>query len=245
MNFTIFAGYLSEWLGVLAVIIILDRLGKMSRRPVNFQYPQREKGAVAVVYLLSLITSFFTCRIPTSYDILPGIELTQALEKEALMAVICLFPVSLALLYRKQPLLSAGWGRRQALNLALRVGLTLIFLSMFLRGKVFSITNGVTAAEGLSLLALAVICVAEETIFRGYIQLRMNSLLGERYGWWSTALLFLIWRIPLLLLNPAEFWIHLGICAIQSILLGWIMWKCNHVLASALYRTISEWLTII
>jgi membrane protease YdiL (CAAX protease family) len=245
MNLSTFAGYLSEFLGVIAVIIILDRTGKLTRRPVIFQYPQREKWAVLVISLLVFLVAFLIYRIPSSSDLIPAIHLDQSIERELLLAVICLLPATLALLYRKQPLLSTGWGHKPALKLALRVGLTLVFLSVFLRGKIYNLIDGVNASEGLTLLALAITCAAEETLFRGYLQLRLNSLLGERYGWLSTSLLFLLWQIPRLLFNPVDFWFQLGLRAIQSLLLGWIMWKCNHVLATTLYRTVSEWLSLI
>jgi membrane protease YdiL (CAAX protease family) len=245
MTLTMFASHLSEWLGVIAVLMILQRTGSLKIRPTLFQYPQREKWAALGVYALALAIAVMVYRLPFTPAVIPGLSASPGLEKQAFLALLCLLPAIVALLYRKQPLLSAGWGRRTALNMGLRVGLMLVFLTIFLRGKIYSLLGGLTAAEGMALLALVILSLAEETLFRGFLQLRLCSWLGDRYGWLITALLFLIWQVPRLLLNPAEFWLNLGMRAIQSLLAGWIMLKCNHVLAPALYRSVSDWLSLI
>lgn len=121
----------------------------------------------------------------------------------------------------------------------------LVFLTIFLRGKIFSLLNGVTAEEGFTLLVLIGISFAEESIFRGYIQMRLSSWLGDRNGWLLTSLLFVLWHLPRLIQNPTVLWANLGLLVVQSVLLGWAMQKGGHVIAPALYRAISDWLNIL
>ena len=232
----------SEFLGVIAVLLIAGTSGGLTFRPVDFKYPKREVRFSAVLYGLILLVSLglYSRLVPQ------GIFNMQApldyLQRELTLALISLVLGLGLLFYRHQPFLSAGWGKNPNLKTGLRVGLMLVFLTVFLRGKIFSLIDGVSAQEGLALLFCIVIAIAEESVFRGYLQLRLSAWLGKRNGWLLTSLAFVIWRLPILFFNPADFWINLFTLVIQSILLGWIMQKSGHVLAPGLYRAVSDWL---
>ncbi len=157
---------------------------------------------------------------------------------------IALAIFALALLGRGQPLLSAGW-RRTSLGPGLRLGLALAFLTIFLRGKIFSLLNGISGPEAYALLACLGIGLAEETIFRGYIQLRLCFWLGTRWGWLATAGLYVIWQLPRLAADPASLPLNLLLVAVQGLLLGWLALTSGGVLAPALYHAISEWVGFI
>ncbi|MEM5776503.1 MAG: CPBP family intramembrane glutamic endopeptidase, partial [Anaerolineaceae bacterium] len=117
--------------------------------------------------------------------------------------------------------------------------------TIFLRGKLMSIVNGVSAEEGVALALLLGISLAEETIFRGYLQLRMVSWLGQPAGWLAAAGMFILWRLPWVMVSAADVWVSLAVLVIQSVLLGWVMQKTGHTAAPALYRAISDWLTFV
>jgi membrane protease YdiL (CAAX protease family) len=123
----------------------------------------------------------------------------------------------------------------------LRIGLALAILVIFLRGKIFSIINGLTSQDGMALLACLGIGLAEETIFRGYIQMRLCFWLGQRWGLLATAGLFVIWQVPRLAADPANLPVNLLIVAAQALVVGWLALAGGNVLAPALYRAISEW----
>ncbi|MGD0004590.1 MAG: CPBP family intramembrane glutamic endopeptidase [Anaerolineaceae bacterium] len=235
MNFNSILLYVSEWLGVVAVIWLVRLSTRLKVKPVGFKYAARE-GYVSLglfVSILALAYFFFT-RVSQAPDAL-GL-LWQRLVVDGIALAI----FGLALLGRGQPLRSAGWGRA-TLSAALRLGLALAFLTIFLRGKVFSIINGVTAQAGLALLACLGIGLAEETIFRGYIQSRLCFWLGERWGWLATAGLFLVWQAPRLAADPANLPLNLLVVTVQGLVLGWLAQTSGNVLAPALYRAISEW----
>ena len=64
------------------------------------------------------------------------------------------------MLVRRQPLLSAGWNPKRLAN-AGRLALVLALLSVFLRGKAFTITNGFTPVEVTMLLVWLGIALAD------------------------------------------------------------------------------------
>ena len=234
---------LAETLGVIAVMMIAGTGGGMVFRPVEFKYPKREARVSLIVYILALgLAVLIYC---TGFDLNLPIAAETGLTQRLLLAILTLGVAAAALFIRRQPLLSAGWGGRQNLRLGLRTGLMLVFLTIFLRGKLTAIVNGISGGEGIELLLLIGICLAEETVFRGYLQLRVNSWLGTPRGWMLVSALFVLWQLPRLLLAPVTLWIDLPVLVIQSFLLGWMMQKTGHVIAPALYRIISEWITFL
>jgi membrane protease YdiL (CAAX protease family) len=231
--------YVSEWLGVVAVTWLVRLNTRLKARPVGFKYPARE-GYVSLGLFASILALayFFFTRIARAPDSL-GL-LWQRLTVDGIALAIC----AVALLGRGQPLRSAGWGR-DATSAGLRIGLALAILTIFLRGKIFSIINGVNVQDGSALLACLGIGLAEESIFRGYIQMRLSSWLGQRWGWLATAGLYLVWQIPRLAGDPATLPINLLIVAVQGLVLGWLAQTGGNVMAPAIYRAISEWASFL
>jgi hypothetical protein len=130
---------------------------------------------------------------------------------------------------------------------ALQMGFALAILTIFLRNRVMDVLAGMKPAE-LNLLLLAIgISLAEETIFRGYIQLRLSWWLGEWAGIGLTAALFTLWHVPGWLNRvPVQTGLLLaGLTLVHGLVLGWIMSKSKNVIAPALYRSISMWMNFL
>jgi membrane protease YdiL (CAAX protease family) len=235
---------LAETLGVIAVIMIAGTSQRLTYKPVQFKYPQRESRASISVYIAALVIAVLLFLTPLKEKI-PAAGGQLLLTAQLLAALLSLGAGAFALFTRRQPLLSAGWGAKPNLKLGLRIGIMLVFLTIFLRGKVMTIVNGVTAAEGIAFALILLTCLAEETLFRGYLQLRMTSWLGKPAGWLAASGMFVLWSLPRLIAWPADLWLNLLVLIAQSLLLGWLMHKTGHVLAPALYRAVSEWLTIL
>lgn len=234
---------LSEWLGVVAVILILGMSQRPDRHPLVFRYPRREGlvalGLAGLVFLLSLW--FYNG---------PGIALlaetglgSGLLITRLALAGLSVLAAGAFLLVRRQPLRSAGW-KRGELGMAVRWAITLVFLSVFLRGRIFALLDGVSAVEGQALLLWALIALAEETVFRGFIQLRLSAWLGNLPGLLLTAALFFLCQLPRLAGTPSP-GTGLLIAAGQALVLGWVMQRSRHVLAPALYRAVSEWMYLL
>lgn len=234
---------LSEWLGVVAVLMLAGLSPRLSVPPVGFKYPRRE-GIVALS-LFGLILAFRSLLAAGTMNSPIAVNLRSGgLDARLYIAVLGLVPFILALLIRRQPPRSAGWYAK-ALGGSLRVGLVLAALSIILRGKALSILNGVTPEETRSLLLWLGICLAEETIFRGYIQQRLSFWWGSRWGLPVVALLSLVWQLPLMLVSQQDIALNLALNAVHFLLLGWIAQKSKHVIAPVLYRAVSEWLSML
>jgi len=220
---------------VIAVIWLAQLSKGFKPEPLGFRYPRREGYVSLGLFALVLVFAFFFYT-----SVARPADPTGLLWQRLTVAGISALPFILALLVRRQPPRSAGWGRAM-LGPSFRLGLALAFLTIFLRGKIFSLINGVSSAELYALLAWASISLVEESIFRGYLQLRLSSWLGDRWGWLASAALFVVWQAPYLMANPANLLVSLGLAAVQGLILGWLARKSGHVLAGAIYRVISEW----
>lgn len=242
-------GYLSEWLGVIAVMMIAGISPLLKRvRQIDFRFPRRETTFALSLFALIFLFAFqyFSSSIlgflHTASAGLPGGENAGRM----LIAVIALIPFLIALFARGQPFKSVGWSRDNT-RAGLLTGLMLAVLVIFLRGKFTALVKGLGADQGSLLLVLLALCLAEETIFRGYIHLRLSSYLGKTWGWLATTVLFVLWQLPgrLGVLPTGELLPLLLIALVQGLLLGWIMRKTGHVAAGALFRAVAAWLLLL
>lgn len=242
-------GYVIEWMGAIAVVMIAGTSPLLkSIRRIDFRFPRREATFALSVFALSYLVAFqyfgnpiFQFMLDFS-KILPGGELAQ----RTLLAVVCLVFFLLATFLRGQPLKSIGWGKAN-FKPGLTLGLLLVIIAIVLRGKFTTLLQGVSSEQGGLLLACLLLALAEETIFRGYIQLRLNSFLGSTWGWLATAALYLLWQLPgrLWVLPFAQLWPPLVVALVQALLFGWIMRKSGHVVTTVLFRAAAAWLLFI
>lgn len=249
MDFKYWLGFLSEWLGVVAVVMIAGTSPLLRNiRRIEFRFPRREATFSLSLYALSYLVAFqyFSNPILGFLFNLSKLFAGGELAERMVLAVVCLVPFLLAMILRGQPLKSIGWGKAN-LRAGLTTGILLIVLTIFIRGKFTTLLNGISSDQASVLLVILVMALAEETIFRGYIQLRLSSYWGATWGWLATTILFVLWQLPgrSLMLPFAEIWPTYLIALIQGLLLGWIMRKSGHVVAPALYRTAALWLLLI
>ncbi len=238
-------GLISEALGVIAVILLLGISPRLRRvSPLRFQYPRRE-GLVSLALGggMALLAVLMYAQPATAQQVQRGgiVSLLPALNLAVLAAALS----GAALVYRRQPPRSAGWGRA-LLGPALQIGIAVSLLSIFLRGMLTRLLGGVSAEQAQALLILLAIAVGEETLFRGYLQPRFAGWLGSLPGWLLSAGLFVAYQAPRILLLPAESqWTGWGVSALHSLLAGWMMIKVRHVAAPAFYRAVSGWLLFL
>jgi membrane protease YdiL (CAAX protease family) len=241
MSTDLLVSQLSEWLGVVAVTMIAGTSERFKRKPLVFLYARRELmysfGLYAVI--LALAFAYYYTDKPSLDNLLPRL----------ILAGLSLVPFLLAQRFRKQPIRTIGWSMSMnRLRPALLLGFALAILSIFLRGKVFTLLGGKQTIDLQTLLMFLGIALAEETIFRGYIQLRLVSAWGPWLGVAVTALLFAIWQLPLRLalgFSSEALLIGLGIALVNGLVLGFVMHKSGHVLATAIYRAFSDWISLL
>ncbi len=236
-NLTPFIAQVSEWLGVTAVAMLAGISPRFARKLLAFQYPRREVTVSLALFAACaaaavIIYSFFP---PARVELFPTARL--------MAGAACLFLTGMALRVRGQPVRSAGWGQ-QTLRPALLLGLALAVLALFLRGRIFTMARQIGQAEAVSLLIWLGICAAEETLFRGYLQLRLSAAWGVWKGTAAAAVLYALFQIPLRLYMGLEMQgvlLAVGLALLQGLVLGYLMQKSGNVLAGIIYRTISEW----
>jgi hypothetical protein len=237
--------FLSEWMGVIAVTLLLTMSRRFIARPVAFKYQRREvilSSILAILLIAAAVYANLKLKLPTlPYDAAP-------LPGQFLWALIILLPVALMMLIRRQPLLSIGLSRPST-RLGLTLGLALAFSTIILRGKAYSLLDGISSAEFDHLLLSLVLGLAGEIIFRGFLQLRFTGWLGRTGGWLLTALVYWLFCLPFVwLVSGSEFpafWLPALIQLVQAIMLGWIMRRSGNVLASGLYQAAHFWAAIL
>ena len=235
----------SEWLGVMAIILALRAFPSFQFKAVDFIYKQREGVVSLSLYAAMLLVSTVIVIGRDNFSLIPPQGVPQELWIRLIIGGIGLLAFGLSLLIRRQPLLSVGWNRKR-LDLAVRLAVVLALLSVFLRGKAAVVIRGLTPVEATLLLVWLGIALAEETIFRGFIQMRLNAWMGARYGWLATALLYVIWNVPFaMMISPLALQpllLRAFLVVAQSLVLGYLSQKTGHILPVFIYRAISEWL---
>ena len=238
----------AEWIGIIALGMLAGLSPKLRNvRPLQFLFPHREASVTfsiniaAFVFSLLIYKYFFT--EVTAFTTLNQEVLSQRL----ILDVIVLTVFGITLVIRKQPLRSALWGK-EALRGNLEYALLIAALVIFLRGKIYTIIDGIEMAEGLALLQLLAIGLCEVSFFFGYSMPRLISRFGTRTGWVMAAFLFSLWQIIPMAVHgvvwqtaifPILYFIGSGI------VLGWTTIKSRHVLAPAVFIALSQWLFLI
>lgn len=249
MNATEIIALLSQILGAIAVTMLLTLNPRFKQHiPITFLFPKREAVAAAIVAAGLFIIGFFIFSSPTPAPFTPLTGSTPSLDavtQHLTAAGAGVLLVVVALMYRRQPVRSAGWNR-PLLMPALQMGLALIMITIFLSGKLTILMDGISQDESKALWLITLLVLAEETIFRGYIQPRFESRMGSIPGWLLTSTLFALWQIPRLWGESTQtLLIGVGLGLVEGLLAGWMMQKSQHVLGPGVYRAISGWLMFL
>ena len=234
-------------LGLTMLIGISPRIKAIP--PVGFKYPQREGkislSLATVLIIFSILVTLFGNKVSTSQTG-ANPELSKLLLRTIQSTAAAL--LVLFLLWRRgQPLKSTGWHPLLG-RISIQFGIAVVFLTVFLQGKLFVILEGVDSSLWMAFVLLLIISISEETVFRGYLQMRLASFWNPIAAWMVTAGLFVLWQLPLLLpkLDFANggFYVLL-LLLLRALLVGWMMFKTRHVLAPAIYRALSAWLMLL
>ncbi len=245
---TQYTPYLAEWLGVVAVVWLFSLAPKLRQPRLGFKYPRRDGLVALALFVLIVVFSFavYSGQIGQRFtDSLTVPTLVEPLLRPLILALVCLLPFVITLIIRGQPIRSIGWGSA-TLRPAMYIGILLALLTIFLRNRVMDVLAGPSTDQITCLLFALGITLAEETVFRGFIQPRLSWWLGDIRGWILTSVMFAVWRFPALLGTedlPALL-LGLAFLLIQGLLAGWIMRRANHAAAPALYRAVSMWMNI-
>lgn len=235
---------LSDALGALAVVMLLGLNPRFRHAQLSFRNPRRE-GLTALLLLLGCL-GFGWLLLPHSVSTTWQPQSQALLSERLRLAVLSLIPFGLLLLLNRQPPRSIRLGKAWLMP-GLQMGLALIFLSLFLRGKFMALFSGLSSAQVSGLFLWLGICLAEAIVQRGYVQTRLEAWLGVRNGWLLSSLLSVAWQLPLWLpgASAQQLLLFMGLSFIQALLLGWMARRTHHIIAPALWQTVSNWLWMI
>lgn len=246
MDFRFYVAFLSEWLGAVATAWLLSISARFQKPPIGFLYARRDGLAALSLYAVILFFSFFfytytTPLFPEPLRLAPAP--VHALAQALIVAGVSLAAYIAALVVRKQPVRSIGWNPA-LLSPAVQMGFAIAVMTIFLRNQIMPLLAGLGSSQVFPLLLALLVSLAEETIFRGYIQMRLAWWLKPLPGILLTSALFAIWHLPAWInrLPLNTILILLGLTFVQGLVLGWIMRKAGNVVAPALYRTFSIWI---
>lgn len=232
---------LSEWLGAIAVVMLLQLGARLQPKAVGFRYQRREGWISLSLFVVMLLASLAL----NSFGVLTTLTSTLGeLGSRLILAAVGLILLGLLMAIRGQPLRSIGWDPAR-MGMGLRLGLALVFLTVFLRGKFNGIVNGLSPVEANGLFIWLAVALVEETLFRGYIQLRLCDWLGPRWGWVLTAFLFTLFQVQMHGSLMTVGTLGLVLTACQALVLGWLAQRSGSTLAVWLYRATSEWLWMV
>lgn len=249
MDFRFYAAFISEWLGAVGTAWLLSFSPRFRKPPLGFKYARRD-GFIALSLSALVVTfsyfyySFYPPIFPEPERI--GAAPVHDLQQALMVAGICLLPFLISLVLRKQPIRSLGWNRA-FFTPALQVGFAIAILTIFLHNRFMDLLGGRLTGQLFPLLLAAGVALAEETIFRGYVQQRLAWWLGPVPGILLTAAISTLWHLPVWLkhFEVNTILILVGLTFVQALVLGWVMRKTGHVAAPALYRAISIWMQFV
>ena len=137
MDVIFWLGMLSEWLGAIAVTMIAGVAPIFKKvRQIEYRFPQREATFALSVFALIYLVAFqyFSNPVFGFVKEVAAVFAGGELAERMFLAVICLVPFILALVFRGQPLKSFGWGKDN-FKVGVTLGLLLVVVTIFLRGK--------------------------------------------------------------------------------------------------------------
>jgi membrane protease YdiL (CAAX protease family) len=246
LDFRSIVVFFSEWLGAVATAWLLSISPRFKKPPIGFVYARRDGiMALSLASVIILFAFVYYGSNPPSFP--PTVPLApgpvHALGQALFVSGVALLPFLIALVLRKQPVRSLGWNRA-LLAPGIQVGIAIAILTIFLRNRFQLVLTGEAFTQLTPLLLALGVAVAEETAFRGYIQLRLTWWMGPVPGILLTSALFTLW-------HAAAWWNRLPndtiltlavLTFLQSLVLGWVMRKAPHAAAPAIYRAFSIWM---
>ena len=173
--------------------------------------------------------------------------LARFLRQVGLCAFL-LLPMAVWLWRRRAGWAAHGWGRermRRAVGLGVLLGAGVLLV----QARPFAPVRLAVADTWWALITYAVVALAEETLFRGFLQGRLTVWLGHWWGYLVTALLFTAVHLPARLLGGEPLASALTYVAVQllpmALLFGGAMLLADHAAAPTLLHLAWNWASVI
>lgn len=243
MTFDQIVPYLIEWAAILGLTLLASTSARFKHPRVTFNYARREGiGALILAGFALLVAAAWYWLRPLHLQTADGT--LEPLFLWLILVSIVALAVGGILRLRQQKLFTTGW-LPGTWKTGLMFGIAIAILLVFLAGKFLGILDGLNSNEGTALAVLLMGTILEESIFRGYIQCRLEAWLGSRAGWLLTAGIWMLWPLPALIVFGGVTPFNLFVFAVRGLIAGWVMQKTGHALAPAFYRAFAAWLLFL
>jgi len=235
-------------LAAIIVTLLLDRRGLFKRFRVDFVSPRRE-SVLGLFLLVLAIALWFLLKIGLS----PVIEQIQSAEGpwpnyslahmtlQLFSSGVGLTPFVLALLIRRQGLLTIGLSRNNLISSAF-LGVIMVFVTIasyiLVYGNVLTIMGAFSTSGFYYLVAMLSVGFVEEAIFRGYLQLRLAAWLGSFRAWILTAIVFTVGHFRQSILGLVSVF-----CI--GLVFGWTMLKSKNIIGLSIWHAFMDWVWIL
>ncbi len=159
-----------------------------------------------------------------------------------------LLPMGLWLWHQRAGWAVCGW-RRERAGRALALGTLFAAGALLLRARPFAFQRLFLTDTWWALATYAVVASAEETLYRGFLQGRLEAWLGQWAGYLVTALLFAALHLPARLLGGEPLASALTYATVQllpmALFFGAAMLAARHTAAPTLLHLAWNWASII
>jgi len=161
-------------------------------------------------------------------------------------ALVASAPILLAMRWRRESFATAGlWGRHLGRSLLVGGALSLLVVGWRLVVDLHGPSLPVLGVSHFwALVQFAIVGIAEEFAFRGYLQARLVTWIGRWAGWVAASLLMAFAHIVLHLTAGVPVPEALAACASLvpiSLVLGFVMLRTGNVAGPALLHTFVNW----
>lgn len=164
---------------------------------------------------------------------------------QAILAAIMLAPAMIAMYVNREGPGSVGFTTKN-IGFALVIAGTLAVASFFEAGKGREWQLSFTVAQFWSFLHYAVVGFAEETLFRGYLQSRLENWLGTVPGWLIASLMMALAHIAQRMVMSDMVFVDALISSLKlisiSLFFGYLYMRTRNILAPGIVHTFANWL---
>jgi len=236
------------------LIWLITKIHKPKSLEIRFEAPRKEAtlaiGYVVGLFLILAVVFFFLERMTGApIETYEQYDLLTALSWWGIYAAIYIIPILVIIKTRKQNLETVGLIKKN-LRLSLEIGFILSLLITFLsitpehlQEKFFSYN---TLYAFIYYLAVG---FGEELLFRGFLQLRCSTWLGEIRGWILASTIMALIHIPqrifVMEFDPLQALVSSIFLVPFSVLMGFILLKTQSILGPTIIHTITNWIDVL
>ncbi len=235
-------------------IWLLTRLYKPKILKVEFAAPWKE-GALAIGYVVGLFVmigvAFFLLEQSAGVPIGTSgrFDLRRALSQWGVYAAISFVPIFVILKMRKQGFETVGVTRKN-IGLSLLLGVVLSLLYIFFSTTPEYLPDRLLTYNTLyAFIYYSAVGLGEELMFRGFLQLRCTTWLGEINGLIVASVIMALIHIPQRIfavgLDPLQALVSAVSLTPFSLLMGFLMLRTKNISGPAIMHTIANWTYVL